>query len=245
MPTVHYRCEAKSIDAFLAQVVRYISSGHYFYIRCRIPESKDPIAVDEKILRLYDIRRSRWQRKRRSLKATAGIHYLRCDRLFVIMLTKGQHETFYRDHGQSVLDIRRTALKAFGYSIRWGFSEAERRFRASVRLDKETYREVKGHMLAICVWPSCQPQDAMERQFRRLPYQLYGPVREQLYRIARAVNRRRRRAGLPPIDYDCISSKMRVTKVFACPDDVSSGEAPTPAVEEPYASTPKASRQTS
>jgi hypothetical protein len=227
MPTVQYPCVARSIDAFLAQVVRYVSSGHFFYVRCLIPDRKDPAAVDAKILDLYQVRRARWQRKRRNLKNTAGIHYLRCGRLFVIMLTKGQHAAFYRDHGPRVLDIRRTAFKVFGYSIRWGFSEAERRFRASVRLDRETYRELKEHMLAICVWPRCRSPEAMEREFHRLPYQLYGPVREQLYRIARAVNRRRRRAGLPLIDYQCISSKMRVTKVFVEPDDGALGEVPS------------------
>ena len=40
MPTVPYPCEARSIDAFLAQVVRYVSSGHYFYIRFLM--SKNP-----------------------------------------------------------------------------------------------------------------------------------------------------------------------------------------------------------
>jgi hypothetical protein len=141
MPAVPYPCEARSVDAFLAQVVRYVSSGHYFYIRCRIPGGKNPRAVDEKIVGLYDVHRPRWQRKRRNLKTTAGIHYLRYGRLFVVMLTKGQHEAFYRDHASSVLDIRRTALKAFGYSIRRGYSEAEKRCRVSVRLDKENVRQ--------------------------------------------------------------------------------------------------------
>ena len=225
MPTVNnYPCEARSVDAFLAQVVRYVSSGHYFYIRCLIPKHKDPRSIDEKILRLYDIRRTRWQRKRRNLKATAGIHYLRYDRVFVIMLTKGRHEPFYRDHGSCVLDIRRTALKAFGYSIRWGFSEVERRFRVSVRLDKETYRRMKAHMLTICTWPGYRSQEAMEREFRELPYQLYGPVREQLYTVARAVNRARRRTGFSAVDYGCISNRMRVTKVYA--DHVACGSKP-------------------
>jgi len=214
MPAGDYPCEAKSIDAFLAQVVRYVSSGHYFYIRCLIPEHKVPRAVDEKILSLYDIRRSRWQRKRRQLKASAGIHYLRYDRLFVVMLTKGRHDVFYRDHGSCALDIRRTALKVFGYSVRWGFSEAQQRHRVSVRLDKATYTRLKTHMLTICRWPAYRDREAMEREFRGLPYQLYGPVREQLYTVARAVNRARRRAGISEIDYDCLGNKMRVTRVF-------------------------------
>ena len=225
MPTVHYPCEARSIDAFLAQVVRYVSSGHYFYIRCLIPEGKDPKAVDGKILDLYDIRRTRWQRKRRNLKANAGIHYLRCDRLFVIMLTKGRHEAFYRDHGPSVLDIRRTALKAFGYSIRWGFSQPERRYRVSVRFDKETYRTLQAHMLTVCTWPRYRSKEAMESEFRQLPYQRYAPVREQLFRIVRAVNRARRRAGLCEVNYQCIPEKMRVTKVF-CPTPVPAAAKP-------------------
>ena len=173
MPTVPYPCEARSIDAFLAQVVRYVSSGHYFYIRCRIPDGKDPRAVDEKIVGLYDVHRPRWQRKRRNLKTTAGIHYLRCGRLFVVMLTKGTHEAFYRDHASSVLDIRRTALKAFGYSIRRSYSENEKRWRVFVRLDKETYRKVKAHMLTVCTWPAFRARESMEQQFRALPYQAY------------------------------------------------------------------------
>jgi hypothetical protein len=215
MPTVPpYPCEARNIDAFLAQVVRYVSSGHYFYVRCLIPDGKDPHAVDRKILNLYGVVRKRWQRKRRYLKADAGIHYLRYQRLFVVMLTKGQHEAFYRDHGQCVLDIRRTALKAFGYSIRWGFSQIEQRYRVSVRLDKAEYRSLRSHMLTICTWARYGTASAMQRELERLPYQLYAPVREQLVSIARAVNRQRRRAGLAPIDDRCIPEKMRVTKVY-------------------------------
>ena len=189
-----YPCEAGNIDAFLAQLVRYVSSGHYFYIRCLIPKGKDPAAVDCKLLDLYGIRRKRWQRKRRNLKSNAGIHYLRYDRLFVVMLTKGQHEAFYRDHGDCVLDIRRTALKAFGYSIRWGFSESERRYRVSVRLDREQYAAVRAHMLTVCTWHRYRSKEAMEEAFRQLPFQWYAPVREQLFRIVRAVNRARGRA---------------------------------------------------
>jgi hypothetical protein len=59
----------------------------------------------------------------------------------------------------------------------------------------------------------------MEEQFRRLPYQLYAPVREQLFRVAREVNRRRRRSGFAPIDYGCISNKLRLAQVFASSGD--------------------------
>ena len=215
MSTVDYLCEVKSIDAFLAQLVRYVASGHWFYVRCRIPAGKDPQRVDEKLLRLYDIRRPRWQRKRRHLKDNAGIHYLRYDRLFVILLTKGRHDAFYRDHGDAVLDIRRTALKAFGYSVRWSYAQTERRWCVHVRLDKENYRQLKTHLVTLCTWPAYRLPEALERRIHNLPYQRYAPVRQQLYTIAKAVNRVRRRAGLAPVDYRCIAPKMRITKVFS------------------------------
>ena len=109
-----YACEARSVDAFLAQLVRYVSSGHWFYVTCRIPDHKDPGQVDEKMVGLYDIARPRWRRKRRNLRQDAGIHYLRHEQFFIVILTKGNHEQFYRDHGGRVLDIRRMALKFRG-----------------------------------------------------------------------------------------------------------------------------------
>ena len=111
------------------QLIRYISSGHYFYITGRIPEHKDAEVVDGKLLALYDADRPKWKRQRRRLLGQAGIHYLRYGRFWVIVLTKGEHSAFYRDHGPHVLDIRRTALKFAGYSVRYSYSELEKRYR--------------------------------------------------------------------------------------------------------------------
>jgi len=215
MDSQQYRCEAASVAGFLAQVVRYVSSGHYFYVRLLIPERKDPQAVDEKLLELYDIARPAWRRERRRLKNSAGIHYLRHDRLAVIMLTKGRHDDFYRDHGNSVADIRRHALKAFGYSIRYGQSAADKRMKVFVRLDDDRYRELKHHFLAVAGWESFREPARLEGEFRRVPLQVYGPVFDQLLAILRQVNRTRRRRGFAPVSAACLPSKVRPTKVFA------------------------------
>lgn len=215
MKTEDYRYEVKSIDGFLSQAVRYIAcGGHYFYIRVKVPEGKDPRAVAEKLLDRYDIRKKRWQRKRRHLKETASIHLLLFHEVIVIMLTKGQHKAFYDDHQSSVRDIRRTALKAFGYSIRYTFSELEKRQKVFIRLDEETNRKVKAHMLTICVWDTYRDCEALEREFRRLPYQPYEPVFAQLMKIGREVNKARRRRGFNSIDLDCITWKRRLRPVF-------------------------------
>ncbi len=215
MTSQEYRYEVKSVDGFLSQVVRYVAcGGHYFYIRVRVPEGKDPRAVAEKLLDRYDIRKKRWQRKRRHLKETASIHLLQFQELIVILLTKGEHKTFYADHQNQVRDIRRTALKVFGYSIRYTFSETEKRHKVFIRLDAETYRQVTAHMLTISVWNSYRDTAALEREFRRLPYQPYEPVFAQLCSVARRVNRMRRQRGFDAIDLACITYKRRLGTVF-------------------------------
>jgi regulator of sigma D len=73
MPSYLYRCEARSVDAFLSQLIRYISSGHYFYITGRIPDRKDPAAVDEKLIALYDIAKPRWANAANDGNCSSGI----------------------------------------------------------------------------------------------------------------------------------------------------------------------------
>ena len=105
-----YRYEAASMWGLVAQVVRYVSSGHYFYVRVVIPEKKDPRVIDAKLIERYRVDKKRWQRKRRQLKDAAGVHYIRHQNLAVLMLTKGRHDAFYADHGDSMKDIRRQTL---------------------------------------------------------------------------------------------------------------------------------------
>jgi hypothetical protein len=215
MTKQEYHYEVKSVDGFLSQAVRYIAcGGHFFYIRVRVPAGKNPRAVAEKLLDRYDIRKKRWQRKRRHLQETASIHLLLYQKLIVIMLTKGRHQAFYADHESQVQDIRRTALKVFGYSIRYTFSENEKRHKVFIRLDAETNRRVKAHMLTIGLWNAYRDTGTLEREFRRLPYQPYKPVFAQLASIARQVNRERRRRGFDPIDLACITYKRRLGTVF-------------------------------
>ena len=211
-----YRYEAKNIDGFLSQLVRYIANGgHYFYLRVRVPDGKDPNAIAEKLLDRYEIRKSRWQRKRRYLKDTASIHLLLYRELIVIILTKGKHEKFYQDHHSQVRDIRRTALKVFGYSVRYSFSELEQRMKVSIRLDEQTRRKLEAHMLTVATWDCYRDQAALERDFKRLPYQPYEPVFAQLVAIAKKVNKVRRQRGFDAIDLACIKNKRRLGTVFA------------------------------
>ena len=209
-----YPCVARSAAGFISQIVKYVQSGHYFYVRCLVPERKSSEHIDQKILDLYDISRPRWRRERRNLKGSAGIHYLRYQNLFVILVSKGRHDDFYRDHGDAALDIRRTALKVFGYQIRHTYSRLEQRYRVFVRLDKEAEATLRSHLLTICTWETYREKLRIEREFQRLHWQPYGPVYQQLYRIWKRVNRRRKAAGMELLHVSCIPKFRRLDKVF-------------------------------
>jgi hypothetical protein len=220
MATCSYQYEAISVSGFLAQLVRYVAAGHYFYITGVIPERKPVHRVDQKLLALYDIAQPKWRRARRHRAGAAGIHYLRYGRFFVLIATHGKHR-FFVDHARQVRDIRRTALKFRGYSIRHTFSAADRRWKVFVRLDRETYSDLRAYLLQLGVHPDFRLRDKMEDEFRRLPVVAYQPVHRQLLAILKSVNRKRRLAGLPKLDPSCIPRNRRIGCVFAgtrCPD---------------------------
>ncbi len=220
MPSYSYRYEARNVDAFLSQLIRYVSSGHYFYITGRISDRKEPAVVDAKLIALYNIAKPRWARARRRLRGTAGIHYLRHDRFFVLIATHGQHQ-FFDDHARNFIDIRRNGLHFAGYSVRYTYSEREKRWKVFVRLNRDTYRNLRAQMLGLAVRPSYRSATIFEEEFSRLNWQPYEPVRRQLLAIVKAVNRRRRHARYPFVSPSCLPYMRRVGNVFVENDDPS------------------------
>ncbi len=92
---MEYRCVAASVEGFVQQLaVAYVTHGYWFYVRGEIPERKDPAAVDQKLIERYGIAISKWARARRKRQGLANMQYLRHERTFVLLATKGQHEFF-------------------------------------------------------------------------------------------------------------------------------------------------------
>jgi hypothetical protein len=114
-----YRFEAVSVAGFVQQLaVAYLAHGYFYYVAGRVPEGKDPRAVDEKLLSKDGIAVSRWARARRKRGGSANLHYLRFGRFFVLVATAGAHEFFAEESG-SIRDFRRDSLCFAGYSIGW------------------------------------------------------------------------------------------------------------------------------
>ncbi|MCC6357339.1 MAG: hypothetical protein IT450_01235 [Phycisphaerales bacterium] len=96
--------------------VAYITHGYWFYVTGTIPEGKDPAALDAKLINRYGIAISKWTRCRRKKQGLANMQYLRYERFFVLLATKGRHEFFDRE--QAVIrDVRRAPIRFAGYSV--------------------------------------------------------------------------------------------------------------------------------
>lgn len=189
---MEYRCVATSVEGFVRQLaVAYITHGYWFYVVGEIPEGKDPAAVDAKLVERYGIAISKWARCRRKKLGLASMQYLRHERFFVLLATKGRHEFFELERA-SIRDVRRKSILFAGYSIGCRKGQ-DGRWHASVRIARERYDGLKSMMLESAVRAGRQ---VVEAELAALPILRFTPVRRQLHELWRAVNRQRRNAGL-------------------------------------------------
>lgn len=202
---MRYRCEAVSVEGFIQQLaVAYVARGYVFYVTGRIPEGKDWGRVDEKLVERYQIDLSKWSRARRKQLGQASVQYLRHLDFFVIVATHGKHR-FYELEGDNIRDARRRAIRYAGYAV--GFRGGH----VQVRIDLPQYRLLKAWFEEEATRRSVA---SLAKAFYDLPFEPYYLVRKQEFHLLRAVNRRRKSAGLSPIPPECIWLKRRPLKPF-------------------------------
>ncbi len=204
-----YRCVATSLPGFIQQLaVGYVARGYWFYVKGRIPVSKDVESIDRKLIQKYGIDVSKWERSRRKKAGLANLHYLRFGRMFVLIATHGQH-AFFDEEALALRDIRRVPFKHGGYAV------THRNGHASVRIDRETYKRLKAYLVDLAPRRSAEH---MAEEFRLLDYEPYAPVRRQLLTLIRAVNRCRKKAGLGIIEPVYLRLKRRTYRPFSDSD---------------------------
>lgn len=200
-----YRCVASSVDGFIQQLaVSYLRRGYVFYVTGVIPDGKDPRETDQKIITQYGITGSKFVRARRKAAGLPNAHYLRHGRFFVILSTVG-HKTFFHEEGTAVRDARETPIRYEGYAV--GFYKGK----ASVRIDRGTYLNLKAYFEEFATKRSCE---TIAKQLRGLPFRPYGPVVSQLFIILRAVNRARQAAGFEKVPNSAIRLWREPVKTF-------------------------------
>ncbi|MCG3131516.1 MAG: hypothetical protein FLDDKLPJ_02312 [Phycisphaerae bacterium] len=207
---MEYRCVVTSVEGFVQQfAVAYITHGYWFYVAGNIPEGKDPSAVDAKLIDRYGIAISKWARCRRKKQGLANMQYLRHERFFVLLATKGRHDFFERERAV-MRDVRRVPIKFAGYSI--GCRKGrDGRWHACVRIAPAELAETKAALLDSG-WrygPRAVQRDLSEaRQLR------FAPIGRQWSELLRAVNRRRRTAGLLAVPKEAVRCRRRVVRPF-------------------------------
>jgi hypothetical protein len=205
-----YRHIASSERAFVQQLaVAYVSNGYWYYVTGCIPEYKDVLRIDEKLLAKYHVAISKWARARRKQQGLANVQYLRHHRFFIIIATRGLHR-FFDEEGKCVKDIRREPVHFAGYSISYRRG-IDRKWHASVRIHPVEYNQLKNHLVDMA---TCRSVQSMCREFQRIPFEPYAPVRRQLLNILRAANRVRRRSGYESVPVAAIRMGRRPVKVF-------------------------------
>ncbi len=204
-----YRCEAVSVVGFVQRLaVDLIQHGHLFYVTGTVPERKDPRALDNKLIERYGLQISKWSRARRKAAGIASVQYLRHERFFVLIATKGRHDFFEAE--SNVQDIRRKPIRFAGYSISYR-QGVDRRFHVSVRIAPDEYLKLKSCMLGL----ACHRRtEKLITEFQGLPFEPYAPVRRQLLNILRAVNRARTEAGFEPVPVSALRLRRRIVKPF-------------------------------
>jgi len=196
-----YRCEATSVAGFVQQLaVAYVAHGYYFYVAGWIPDHKAPVETDEKIIAQYGLDLSRWTRCRRRKDGAASVQYVRYKRFYVLLATHGEHP-FFDAEAKALKDIRVNPIHSMGYSIGCRQGRGGGAYHASVRLDRTLCQELKRRFEGASLR---QPVEDLASAMQRLPYEHYAPVRDQLRGILRAVNRRRKAAGLDLVPRDAV-----------------------------------------
>ena len=174
-----------------------------------MPAGKDPEAVDKKLISRYGIDISKWERGRRKKAGLSNMQYIRFERFFVLLSTHGEHR-FFQDEAHSIRDARKSPIYFEGYSLSY------RGGHPHVRIEKEEYKRLKAYFVDLAVRRSLE---TLSREFGRIPFEPYAPVRRQLLHILRAVNRERKTAGYEPVPKSCLRFLRRIYRPFSTGDE--------------------------
>ena len=206
-----YRCVATSVAGFIQQLaVGYISNGYSFYVAGVLPSKNSAARIDCKILAAYGIAVSKWTRARRKRAGQANVQYLRHGRFYVIIATHGVHP-FFAAEAKRLRDVRKTPILFMGYSIGCRRERGGGAYHASVRINRDYFRELKGQFNRAAARSTVEE---MCQSLHSLPFEPYAPVQNQLRGLLRAVNRCRAVAGLERVPPEALRLRRTPVRPF-------------------------------
>lgn len=221
-----YRYLATSRTGFIQQVVScYLRHGYYFFVQGRVAEGKDAEVLDRKLLVRYGIAKNKKQRYRRKQQGLANVQYIRFERDWLMLATRGKHDWFHQEWA-NIRDCRRQAIRVLDYSLSVvqgeyvsnrlkaipnGPPERDAKQRVRVQISQAAYRELQASLLENA---RRRRTEWFARHLWNIAYEPYAPIRRQLLELIRQVNKTRSAAGLPRISPKVIRYQQRKVKPF-------------------------------
>ena len=220
---MEYRYLATSLTGFVQQLsCNILPHGYWLYVTGVVPDSKDPFAVDAKLLDRYGIAISRQQRARRKLQGLANLHYIRLGRFWIILATHGLHP-FHSEEANNIRDARKIPIKIGGYSLsakKGGYLKKESgedeptpdgKIRCRVQIQREAFRNLCGYFVERACHRSAE---SLSKELFCLSYEPYAPIRRQQLVLLRMINKRRQQAGFEKIPPTVLRYKRTIVKPF-------------------------------
>lgn len=217
-----YRYQAQSPEAVVQLIAaNYLRHGYYWYVTGSIPERKDPLEVDRKLIEKYGIEVSAWERSHRKKRGIANAQYIRFDRWFILLVTEGHHPlkspASKGGEKEQLKDCRRYPIRFAGYSIsyrRAGITrkgETAPKWHAHVRIDSPTYQQLSAHFLSIACHRS---EENLARELGKIHFARYAPIRRQLLVLLKKINEARCRMGFESLPHSVLNLRREPVKVY-------------------------------
>jgi len=213
-----YRAVTTSVEGFVQQIACcYLRHGYWFYVKGRVPDGKCPLTVDRKLIEKYGVAVSESTRARRKKAGRSNLQYIRHERTFVLLATKGEH-CFFDEEANLIRDIRRVPIRYAGYSISYKPGGRKKdgsnddKWHAHVEIDRGQYLDLRAWFSERALRDS---PDKLANAFYQLPIAPYAPVRRQMLMMLREVNRVRKVAGKTQLPVEILPLRRRVVQPYS------------------------------
>lgn len=214
---MQYRAVTTSVEGFVQQIACcYLRHGYWFYVKGHVPDAKSPVTIDHKLIGKYGINVSESTRARRKKAGRSNLQYIRHERTFVLMATKGEHR-FFEEEANLIRDIRRVPIRYAGYSISYKPGGRKKdgsnddKWHAHVEIDRDQYLDLRAWFSERALRDST---DQLIKAFHNLPIAPYAPVRRQLLMMLREVNRVRKTGGRRLLSAEILPLRRKVVRPF-------------------------------
>ena len=189
MQSLKPKHQADTLGEFLWKVALYMRYGYLRYAVRTIPEGKEFTKVDENIQRDFSVSRNRMERMRRRKKGLANVVFVRFNHTVIRLATDGTHELFDKI---DALDFRQNPLHFSGYSI------GIKGHKPYIQITGRRFKAIRKQGQGIALHNHRKVTDYVQRIS---PFSFSG-VADQRWKLVKEINRRRKKAGVPRIQWE-------------------------------------------